>query len=388
MTGSLNVGPRVLMSRSRLRSHRLAHPGQPRRRAVSLQTSAHYEDPRGAQSSLKDAFREGLIADYTEAHPLIEQGLRQSTTFLSLVSLVALVIGALGVATAIQAHLQQKMDSIAVMKCLGAKSSQVLRIYILQTTGLGLVGAWRDCPGQPGANGLSDFPRTLFSNHVDSALRCVVGAAGAARGSADRPAVHGAAASGDSLHPAGADFPARDGGAPAIAWRMVEASSGHGDFGDSDPGLRGRHRGMAQRQRANGPVLRIRDRCGYAGAGGRGVAAAAGPAPLQPAYAAARRTHRPSGHRESVSPRQSRGRGGHGAGSGRHVHGHGVDRAARLAAGYCAHRAARHAQRLSARYHGVESRCGLRSAHEAAGIAGAAGNAGRGVGAPCNRSTV
>jgi putative ABC transport system permease protein len=45
------------------------------------------------------------------------------------------------VATAIQAHLQQKMDSIAIMKCLGAKSAQVLRIYVLQTVGLGLAGS-------------------------------------------------------------------------------------------------------------------------------------------------------------------------------------------------------------------------------------------------------
>src|SRR5581483_4818932 len=93
------------------------------------------------RARLRRVFREGLIADYTEAHPLIEQGLRQSTTFLSLVSLIALVIGALGVATAIQAHLQQKMDSIAIMKCLGAKSSQILRIYVLQTAGLGIAGS-------------------------------------------------------------------------------------------------------------------------------------------------------------------------------------------------------------------------------------------------------
>ena len=86
-------------------------------------------------------FRDALIADYSEAHPLIEQGLKQSTTFLSLVSLIALVIGALGVATAIQAHLEQKMDSIAIMKCLGARSAQVVRIYVLQTAGLGLVGS-------------------------------------------------------------------------------------------------------------------------------------------------------------------------------------------------------------------------------------------------------
>ncbi len=32
------------------------------------------------------------------------------------------------------------MDSIAVMKCLGARSSQILSIYVLQTAGLGLAG--------------------------------------------------------------------------------------------------------------------------------------------------------------------------------------------------------------------------------------------------------
>ena len=46
------------------------------------------------RNDLHSVFRDALIADYSEAHPLIEQGLRQSTTFLSLVSLIALVIGA------------------------------------------------------------------------------------------------------------------------------------------------------------------------------------------------------------------------------------------------------------------------------------------------------
>jgi putative ABC transport system permease protein len=140
MTGSLNVGPRVMISREGLARTGLLIAGS---RAAerflfkvppALQIGAVRED-------LHKVFRDALIADYSEAHPLIEQGLRQSTTFLSLVSLIALVIGALGVATAIQAHLQQKMDSIAVMKCLGARSAQVLRIYILQTAGLGLVGS-------------------------------------------------------------------------------------------------------------------------------------------------------------------------------------------------------------------------------------------------------
>jgi putative ABC transport system permease protein len=140
MTGSLNVGPRILMSRAGLERTGLLIPGSRAAERYLFKVPATIPI-RTVRDELRKVFREGLIADYSEAHPLIEQGLRQSTIFLSLVSLVALVVGALGVATAIQAHLQQKMDSIAIMKCVGAKSSQVLRIYILQTAGLGLAGS-------------------------------------------------------------------------------------------------------------------------------------------------------------------------------------------------------------------------------------------------------
>ncbi len=140
MTGSLNVGPRVMLSRAAFEKTGLLVPGS--RAAERYLFRIPPEIPiQGIREELRGVFRDGLIADYSEAHPLIEQGLRQSTTFLSLVSLIALVIGSLGVATAIQAHLQQKMDSIAIMKCLGAKSAQVTRIYVLQTAGLGIAGS-------------------------------------------------------------------------------------------------------------------------------------------------------------------------------------------------------------------------------------------------------
>ena len=140
MTGSLNAGPRVMISREGLERTGLLIAGSRAAERYLFKVPLTI-DVKALGKDLKASFKEGLVADYTEAHPLIAQGLKQSTTFLSLVSLVALVIGALGVATAIQAHLQQRMDSIAIMKCLGAKSAQVLRIYLLQTTGLGLVGS-------------------------------------------------------------------------------------------------------------------------------------------------------------------------------------------------------------------------------------------------------
>ncbi len=55
-------------------------------------------------------------------------------------SLVALVLGAVGVAMAMRAHLAQRLDTIAIMKSLGASSGQIIKIYLLQTLLLGLAG--------------------------------------------------------------------------------------------------------------------------------------------------------------------------------------------------------------------------------------------------------
>ena len=139
MSGSLNVGPRVMMSREGLARTELVIPGSraSERFLFRVPPEISIETVRG---ELKKVFTESLIIDFRQTNPIIEQGLQRATTFLSLVSLIALIVGALGVATAMQSHLQQKMDSIAIMKCLGARSSQIIRIYVIQTVGLGLAG--------------------------------------------------------------------------------------------------------------------------------------------------------------------------------------------------------------------------------------------------------
>jgi putative ABC transport system permease protein len=140
MTGSLNVGPRVMISREGLDRTGLISIGSRAAQRYLFRLPTGGPDVRQVRNILKKAFPEGLIADYRETHPIITRGLDRSTTFLSLISLIALIVGALGVATAMHAHLQQKMDSIAILKCLGARSRQVLRIYLAQTAALGLAG--------------------------------------------------------------------------------------------------------------------------------------------------------------------------------------------------------------------------------------------------------
>ncbi|MBI4905878.1 MAG: FtsX-like permease family protein [Acidobacteria bacterium] len=140
MAGSLNVGPRILMSREGLERTKLLVQGSRAAERYLFRFGPKTPAIEVARVQLKNVFPEAQIVDYRETHPLITRGLDRATKFLSLVSLIALIVGALGVAMAMHSHLQQKMDSIAVMKSLGARSQQVIRIYTLQTLMLGVFG--------------------------------------------------------------------------------------------------------------------------------------------------------------------------------------------------------------------------------------------------------
>ncbi len=105
--------------------------------AVQARPRHAVEDVRKA---IKAALPESVVADFRESHPIITIGLDRATTFLSLSDLIALIVGAVGVGMAMHAHLQQKMDNIAVMKSLGATSGEIIRIFTIQTMMLGLLG--------------------------------------------------------------------------------------------------------------------------------------------------------------------------------------------------------------------------------------------------------
>jgi putative ABC transport system permease protein len=145
--GAFAAGPRVLLSDEALKAAGLVGLGSRASRRYLFKMPA---TPAGQPSSdqnvavlksrLENLFPEAQITDYREASPALTRGLDSATGLLSLMSLVALVLGAVGVAMAMRSHLQQRLDSIAIMKSLGARSGQIMRIYIMQTLLLGLAG--------------------------------------------------------------------------------------------------------------------------------------------------------------------------------------------------------------------------------------------------------
>ena len=147
LSSSFAAGPRVLISREGLEDSGLLAPGSHAGQRYLFKmpppaNGAPVSDTAVAdlKARLIKLLPESQVIDYRETNPALTAGLDQATSLLSLMSLVALVLGAVGVAMAMRAHLQQRLDTIAIMKSLGASSGQIIKIYLIQTLLLGLAG--------------------------------------------------------------------------------------------------------------------------------------------------------------------------------------------------------------------------------------------------------
>ena len=147
ISSGMGIGPRVMISQASLADTGLLGPGSraSRRLLVKLPDTP----PRGltadaetaaVRTQLEAALPDAQVIDFREGNPALTRGLDNATSILSLICLVAMVLGAIGVAMAMHAHLEQRMDMLAILKAVGAGSADLLRIFLLQTLGLGLAG--------------------------------------------------------------------------------------------------------------------------------------------------------------------------------------------------------------------------------------------------------
>lgn len=140
MNSSMGIGPRVLITRQGLAETGLLQPGSRAGERFLLRLNPGNADVIGLRTQVEKILRDAQVTDFREANPALTQGLDRASGILSLICLVAMVLGAIGVAMAMRAHLEQRMDILATMKSIGARSSDILRIYLLQTLLLGLAG--------------------------------------------------------------------------------------------------------------------------------------------------------------------------------------------------------------------------------------------------------
>lgn len=71
----------------------------------------------------------------------ITEDIGDLSNFLGLVGIIALLLGGVGVASGVNAWVLRKIDTVAVLRCLGATTRQVMTIYVTQAAVMGLLGA-------------------------------------------------------------------------------------------------------------------------------------------------------------------------------------------------------------------------------------------------------
>ena len=139
---SASVAPKVFIPLALLARTSLVRPGS-RVSYRSYYQFAPGTDVAALVKPLETKLEASNIDSETVASRQQQTGraFRDLTRFLSLVAFVALLLGCVGVASAVNLYVQEKLVSVAVLRCLGASGRQALLIYVLQTSGLGLLGA-------------------------------------------------------------------------------------------------------------------------------------------------------------------------------------------------------------------------------------------------------
>jgi putative ABC transport system permease protein len=142
--GFLNLGPRLTLNAADLPStgliaagsrvsYRLAVAGPPARVAAFRETARGMAGP-GQR-----------VEDVRDARPEIRSALERAEKFLGLSALLSVILAAVAVALAARRYLRRHLDGVAIMRCLGASQSLILRLHVAQFVVLGLAASAAGC---------------------------------------------------------------------------------------------------------------------------------------------------------------------------------------------------------------------------------------------------
>lgn len=135
------LGPRVLVAAGMLEESGLIQPGSLVNVAYRLALPAGQRAgavAAAARAAFPDAGWRIRTAD--EGAPGLRQFVDRLTQFLALVGLTALVVGGVGVGSAVEAHMADKTRTVAILKALGAPAALIFQTYLFQVLILALVG--------------------------------------------------------------------------------------------------------------------------------------------------------------------------------------------------------------------------------------------------------
>lgn len=142
--GFINMNPRLLINEQDLAATELIQPGS--RVSYQLLVAGEMADVSAYRSWLESRLAPGeSVEGIQDARPEIRAALDRAGKFLGLAALASVVVAAVAVALATRRFIQRHLDGCAVMRCLGATQSVLLRLYLYHFLLLGTFASLLGC---------------------------------------------------------------------------------------------------------------------------------------------------------------------------------------------------------------------------------------------------
>jgi putative ABC transport system permease protein len=136
------LGPRVFLPLARADATQLLKQGSRARYEAFLRIPpAVSPDPIALRHRALLVRERANIRTVDEEQRSVSSSLGRLASYLKLVALLALLLGGVGVASAVHVFVRRKLDTIAILRCLGADGRRLVVAYLLQTLVVALAGS-------------------------------------------------------------------------------------------------------------------------------------------------------------------------------------------------------------------------------------------------------
>ncbi|MBL8187210.1 MAG: ABC transporter permease [Acidobacteria bacterium] len=139
---AFSIGPRVMITYEDAVAAGLTTFGSRARHRVLFKTKEGAMDTLVTQLRNDIKSQSGVVVrSFRFSQDRLTESLNQVEDYLSLIGLVILVLGGIGISSVTRVFVQQKMKTIAILKTLGGRNARVLGAYLVQVMALGVVGS-------------------------------------------------------------------------------------------------------------------------------------------------------------------------------------------------------------------------------------------------------
>ncbi len=139
---AFSIGPRLFISRASLDKADLIQPGSriKHRTLIKLPNTIELEK---ALALLEQGLPDETISirTYKDVQSSLSSSIDRMGQYLGALGVIALLMGGIGVAMIVRTFMAQKLDTLAIMNCLGASSRTLFKVYLLQSLLMGLAGS-------------------------------------------------------------------------------------------------------------------------------------------------------------------------------------------------------------------------------------------------------